>query len=85
MYSGGHGCLVDYELETTCLGLVPNATSSNKYKRVLGPEPSVKSLDLGMKAARNVGVNPSAGEVALKSFEIVKADTRTRGGVTCFS
>lgn len=46
-------------------GPLPNAPSSNKYKRVSRPEPSVKGLDFGMKAAKNVGINPSAGEVEL--------------------
>lgn len=47
-------------------GLVPNEPSSNKYKTVSGPEPSVKDLHLVMKAAKNVGTNPGAGEVKLK-------------------
>lgn len=65
-------------LEQPVPGLVPDAPSSNRYKRAFGPELSVKDLSLGIKAARNVGVNPSAGEVALKAFEVVKADPRTK-------
>lgn len=65
-------------LEQPVPGLVPDAPSSNRYKRAFGPELSVKDLSLGIQAARNVGIDPSAGEVALKAFEVVKADSRTK-------
>jgi 3-hydroxyisobutyrate dehydrogenase len=70
-------------LEQPVPGLVPDAPSSNKYKRAFGPELSVKDLSLGIKAAKNVGINPSAGEVALKAFEVVKADPRTKVSLSC--
>ncbi|CEI68004.1 unnamed protein product [Fusarium venenatum] len=58
-------------------GLVPEAPSSNKYKRAFAPALSVKDLTIGMNAAKKVGIAPTAGEAAVKAFKEVDADPRT--------
>ncbi|KAJ4157131.1 hypothetical protein NW754_008773 [Fusarium falciforme] len=64
-------------LEQPVPGLVPEAPSSNNYKRAFAPALSVKDLTIGINAAKKVGVNPTAGEAAIKAFREVDADTRT--------
>ncbi|WAO95328.1 Hypothetical protein NCS54_01294200 [Fusarium falciforme] len=53
-------------LEQPVPGLVPEAPSSNNYKRAFAPALSVKDLTIGINAAKKVGVNPTAGEAAIK-------------------
>lgn len=65
-------------LEQPVPGLVPEAPSSNGYKRAFGPELSVKDLGIGIKAARKVGINPTSGEAAIEAFRRVQADPRTK-------
>lgn len=64
-------------LEQPVPGLVPEAPSSNNYKRAFAPALSVKDLTIGINAAKKVGVNPTAGEAAIKAFRVVDADPRT--------
>lgn len=64
-------------LEQPVPGLVAEAPSSNNYKRAFAPALSVKDLTIGIEAARRVGINPSAGEVALRAFREVDDDPRT--------
>lgn len=64
-------------LEQPVPGLVPEAPSSNKYKRAFAPALSVKDLTIGINAAKKVGINPSTGEAAIKAFREVDADPRT--------
>lgn len=64
-------------LEQPVPGLVPDAPSSNGYKRAFGPELSVKDLTIGIESAKRVGINPTAGEAAVKAFREVAADPRT--------
>ncbi|EMT67723.1 Putative 3-hydroxyisobutyrate dehydrogenase, mitochondrial [Fusarium odoratissimum] len=64
-------------LEQPVPGLVPEAPSSNKYKRAFAPALSVKDLTIGIEAAKKVGIAPTAGEAAIKAFREVDADPRT--------
>ena len=64
-------------LEQPVPGLVPEAPSSNNYKRAFAPSLSVKDLTIGIDAAKRVGINPTAGEAAIKAFRVVDADPRT--------
>lgn len=64
-------------LEQPVPGLVPEAPSSNNYKRAFAPALSVKDLTIGINAAKKVGINPTAGEAAIKAFREVDADPRT--------
>ncbi|PLB45495.1 hypothetical protein P170DRAFT_449183 [Aspergillus steynii IBT 23096] len=64
-------------LEQPVPGLVPEAPSSNNYKRAFAPALSVKDLTIGINAAKKVGISPSAGEAAIKAFREVDADPRT--------
>ncbi|CAG7916440.1 unnamed protein product [Penicillium olsonii] len=64
-------------LEQPVPGLVPEAPSSNNYKRAFAPALSVKDLTIGINAAKKVGINPSAGEAAIAAFREVDADPRT--------
>ncbi|KAE8166110.1 NAD binding domain of 6-phosphogluconate dehydrogenase-domain-containing protein [Aspergillus tamarii] len=64
-------------LEQPVPGLVPEAPSSNNYKRAFAPALSVKDLTIGIDAAKKVGVNPTAGEAAITAFRKVDADPRT--------
>lgn len=64
-------------LEQPVPGLVPEAPSSNNYKRAFAPALSVKDLTIGINAAKSVGINPSAGEAAIAAFRAVDADHRT--------
>ncbi|EXK36629.1 hypothetical protein FOMG_09802 [Fusarium oxysporum f. sp. melonis 26406] len=64
-------------LEQPVPGLVPEAPSSNKYKRAFAPALSVKDLTIGIEAAKKVGITPTAGEAAIKAFREVDADPRT--------
>ncbi|KAI8711207.1 hypothetical protein NCS52_01496500 [Fusarium sp. LHS14.1] len=66
-------------LEQPVPGLVPEAPSSNNYKRAFTPALSVKDLTIGINAAKKVGINPTAGEAAIKAFQEVDADPRTHG------
>ncbi|KAJ4205066.1 hypothetical protein NW767_003861 [Fusarium falciforme] len=68
-------------LEQPVPGLVPEAPSSNNYKRAFAPALSVKDLTIGINAAKKVGVNPTAGEAAIKAFREVDADTRTHASL----
>lgn len=61
-------------LEQPVPGLVAEAPSSNNYN---APALSVKDLTIGIEAARRVGINPSAAEVALRAFREVDDDPRT--------
>lgn len=63
-------------LEQPVSGLVPEAPSSNNYKRAFGPELSVKDLTIGIDAAKKVGINPTASEAAIKAFREVDNDPR---------
>ncbi|KAH6879447.1 NAD binding domain of 6-phosphogluconate dehydrogenase-domain-containing protein [Thelonectria olida] len=58
-------------------GLVPEAPSSNNYKRAFAPALSVKDLTIGINAAKKVDINPTAGEAVIKAFREVDADPRT--------
>ncbi|KAI5464343.1 NAD binding domain of 6-phosphogluconate dehydrogenase-domain-containing protein [Mariannaea sp. PMI_226] len=64
-------------LEQPVPGLVPEAPSSNNYKRAFAPALSVKDLTIGINAARRVGINPTAGEAAITAFRKVDEDPRT--------
>ncbi|KAM0421176.1 hypothetical protein ACHAPT_011068 [Fusarium lateritium] len=64
-------------LEQPVPGLVPEAPSSNNYKRAFAPALSVKDLTISIAAAKKVGINPTAGEAAIKAFGEVDADPRT--------
>uniref|UniRef100_A0A8H7NIM6 6-phosphogluconate dehydrogenase NADP-binding domain-containing protein n=1 Tax=Bionectria ochroleuca TaxID=29856 RepID=A0A8H7NIM6_BIOOC len=64
-------------LEQPVPGLVPDAPSSNNYKRAFAPALSVKDLAIGINAAKKVGIAPTAGEAAIKAFREVDADPRT--------
>ncbi|CAH0015667.1 unnamed protein product [Clonostachys rhizophaga] len=64
-------------LEQPVPGLVPDAPSSNNYKRAFAPALSVKDLTIGINAAKKVGIAPTAGEAAIKAFREVDADPRT--------
>ncbi|CAH0003922.1 unnamed protein product [Clonostachys byssicola] len=64
-------------LEQPVPGLVPDAPSSNNYKRAFAPALSVKDLTIGINAAKKVGIAPTAGEAAIKAFKEVDADPRT--------
>ncbi|KAE8141359.1 NAD binding domain of 6-phosphogluconate dehydrogenase-domain-containing protein [Aspergillus pseudotamarii] len=64
-------------LEQPVPGLVPDAPSSNNYRRAFAPALSVKDLTIGIDAAKKVGISPTAGEAAIKAFRVVDADPRT--------
>ncbi|KAF4460204.1 3-hydroxyisobutyrate dehydrogenase [Fusarium albosuccineum] len=64
-------------LEQPVPGLVDEAPSSNNYKRAFAPALSVKDLTIGINSARKVGIDPTAGEAAIKAFRVVDADPRT--------
>lgn len=64
-------------LEQPVPGLVPEAPSSNNYKRAFAPALSVKDLTIGIESAKRVGINPTAGEAAIEAFRRVVADPRT--------
>ncbi|OGM49574.1 hypothetical protein ABOM_001654 [Aspergillus bombycis] len=64
-------------LEQPVPGLVSDAPSSNNYRRAFAPALSVKDLTIGIDAAKRVGINPTAGEAAIKAFRVVDADPRT--------
>ena len=64
-------------LEQPVPGLVPDAPSSNGYKRAFAPALSVKDLMIGIDAAKRAGINPTAGEAAIRAFRKVDADPRT--------
>lgn len=64
-------------LEQPVPGLVPESPSSNNYKRAFAPSLSIKDLTIGIDAAKRVGINPTAGEAAIKAFRRVDDDPRT--------
>ncbi|KAL4899339.1 6-phosphogluconate dehydrogenase [Aspergillus multicolor] len=64
-------------LEQPVPDLVPDAPSSNKYKRAFAPALSVKDLTIAINSAKRKGIKPTAGEAAVKAFKEVDADPRT--------
>lgn len=58
-------------------GLKPNAPSSNGFKPGFAAKLCAKDISLAINAARQVGIDPSLGEIAVKMFQEAEADPRT--------
>ena len=65
-------------LEQPVPGIVAEAPSSNGYRRAFAARLSLKDLGIAVNAAKRVGLDPSAGEAAIRAFQKVDADPRTR-------
>lgn len=65
-------------LEQPVPGLVPEAPSSNGYRRAFAPALSLKDLGIAVKSAEKVGINPTVGKVAIEAFSVVDNDSRTK-------
>lgn len=64
-------------LEQPVPGLVDEAPSSNGYRRAFAARLSLKDLRIAVNSARRVGLDPTAGEAAIRMFEKVDNDPRT--------
>ncbi|KAF2014547.1 hypothetical protein BU24DRAFT_441937 [Aaosphaeria arxii CBS 175.79] len=65
-------------LEQPVPGIVPDAPSSNGYRRAFAPALSLKDLGIAVKCAEKVGINPTVGKVAIEAFTVVDNDPRTK-------
>ncbi|KAI9040148.1 uncharacterized protein KD926_008593 [Aspergillus affinis] len=65
-------------LEQPVPGLVSEAPSSNGYRRAFTAALGLKDLGIGVNSARRVGLDPTAGETAIRALQRVEADPRTR-------
>lgn len=59
-------------------GIVPEAPSSNGYRRAFGAQLSLKDLGIAIEAAKRVDLQPTVGEVAFRAFQRVDEDPRTK-------
>jgi 3-hydroxyisobutyrate/3-hydroxypropionate dehydrogenase len=59
-------------------GLNPKSPASNGFKPGFTAQLSAKDISLAIKAAHQVGVDPSLGEVAVKMFQEAAEDPRTK-------
>ncbi|KIX99559.1 uncharacterized protein Z520_05135 [Fonsecaea multimorphosa CBS 102226] len=58
-------------------GVVAKSAASNGFRAGFRPSLCVKDVSLAIKAAREVGINATMGEMALKEYERADQDPRT--------
>lgn len=58
-------------------GIVAKCASSNGFRAGFTPRLCVKDITMGIKAAQQVGIDATMGEVAVKMFEKADQDLRT--------
>lgn len=58
-------------------GVIEKAPSSNGFRQTFAPRLCVKDVLLGIEAAKDIGVDPTMGEEALKIFRLTNEDSRT--------
>lgn len=67
-------------------GVIEGSASSNGFQPLFTPRLCVKDVSLGIKAAQDVGIDATMGEVALKMYKRADEDPRTKVSrlVVCF-
>jgi 3-hydroxyisobutyrate dehydrogenase-like beta-hydroxyacid dehydrogenase len=58
-------------------GILAKCASSNGFRAGFTPRLCVKDISMGIKAAKQVGIDATMGEIALKIFEKADQDLRT--------